>query len=84
MIVDFDNYRSILCLNGKLSNWFFCKIHLSVIIADGAADTLSSKCIAPDMIIGDLDIMRRDLLIGRKFIKNGNHNSFDFEKALCI
>ncbi|MDR1528717.1 MAG: thiamine diphosphokinase [Puniceicoccales bacterium] len=83
MIVKFDEYRSVLCLHGNLPDHkFFQKIQLPIIAADGAANSLTAMGITPHMIIGDLDSVRQDLLVDGKFIKLGDQNSSDFEKAL--
>jgi thiamine pyrophosphokinase len=83
MIVKFDEYRSVLCLHGTLPDHkFFQKIQLPIIAADGAANSLATMGIIPHMIIGDLDSVRQDLLVDGKFIKLGDQNSSDFEKAL--
>ncbi|MDR1112854.1 MAG: thiamine diphosphokinase [Bacteroidales bacterium] len=83
MIVKFDEYRSVLCLHGNLPDRkFFQKIRLPIIAADGAANSLATMSIVPHMIIGDLDSVRQDLLVDGKFIKLGDQNSSDFEKAL--
>ncbi|MDR0693560.1 MAG: thiamine diphosphokinase [Puniceicoccales bacterium] len=83
MIVRLDEYRSVLCLHGTLPDHkFFQKIQLPIIAADGAANYLATMGIIPHMIIGDLDSVRQDLLVDGKFIKLGDQNSSDFEKAL--
>ncbi|MDR0742109.1 MAG: thiamine diphosphokinase [Puniceicoccales bacterium] len=83
MIVKFDEYKSVLCLHGDLPDHkFFQKIQLPIIAADGAANSLAAMGIMPHMIIGDLDSVRQDLLVDGKFIKLGDQNSSDFEKAL--
>lgn len=83
MIVKLDEYRSVLCLHGTLPNRkFFQKMQLPIIAADGAANSLATMGIIPHMVIGDLDSVRQDLLVDGKFIKLGDQNSSDFEKAL--
>ncbi|MDR2432538.1 MAG: thiamine diphosphokinase [Puniceicoccales bacterium] len=83
MTVKLDEYRSVLCLHGTLPDHkFFQKIQLPIIAADGAANYLVTMGIIPHMIIGDLDSVRQDLLVDGKFIKLGDQNSSDFEKAL--
>jgi thiamine pyrophosphokinase len=82
-IIDFNDYKSILCLSGNLPNRrFFEKLNLPLVAADGAANYLISKNIIPDMIIGDLDSVNKELLQDGKFLKNEDQNSSDFQKAL--
>jgi thiamine pyrophosphokinase len=70
-------------LHGDLPDHkFFQKVRIPIIAADGAANFLASRGITPNMIIGDLDSVRQDLLVDGKFIKLGDQNSSDFEKAL--
>ncbi|MDR2777099.1 MAG: thiamine diphosphokinase [Puniceicoccales bacterium] len=57
-------------------------MQLPIIAADGAANSLATMGIIPHMVIGDLDSVRQDLLVDGKFIKLGDQNSSDFEKAL--
>jgi thiamine pyrophosphokinase len=57
-------------------------MQLPIIAADGAANSLAIKGIVPDMIVGDLDSVRPDLLIDGKFMEVNDQNSSDFEKAL--
>lgn len=84
MIINPKNYKSILCLNGNLpdKNFFYDFKKLPIIAADGAANTLNSMDIIPDMIIGDLDSVAKNLLIEKKFIMDKDQNSSDFQKAM--
>ncbi|MDR3030789.1 MAG: thiamine diphosphokinase [Holosporales bacterium] len=77
------NYKSILCLDGDLPNYsFFKTLNLPIIAADGVANYLINIDIEPDIIIGDLDGIDRDLLKGRKFIEIKDQNASDFEKSI--
>lgn len=84
MIINPKNYKSILCLNGKLPDKkFFSDFEkLPIIAADGAANYLNSIDIIPDMIIGDLDSVAKNLLIEKKFIMDKNQNFSDFQKSI--
>ena len=84
MIINPKNYKSILCLNGKLPDKkFFSDFEkLPIIAADGAANYLNSIDIIPDMIIGDLDSVAKNLLFEKKFIMDKNQNFSDFQKSI--
>lgn len=62
-VINFKDYRSILCLNGDLPDpSFFHKRKLPVIAADGAANVLCNLGVFPDLITGDLDSIQPALL----------------------
>ncbi|MDR0351488.1 MAG: thiamine diphosphokinase [Puniceicoccales bacterium] len=70
-------------MNGNLPDqWVFKGLGLPLIAADGAANSLAARNIVPDMIIGDLDSVKNELLQKGKFLKNDDQNSSDFQKAL--
>jgi thiamine pyrophosphokinase len=78
-------HKSILCLNGDLSNLpFLKKTKLPIFAADGAGNTLLRAGIKPSLIIGDLDSMH--LSSAQKENIECKHepcqNSSDFQKAL--
>lgn len=82
-IIDFSKYKSIICLNGKLPEpEFFEKSEIQLIAADGAANRLDEVGIVPDLIIGDLDSVKPELLNKTQFIKVLNQDYSDFQKAL--
>jgi thiamine pyrophosphokinase len=81
--IDFSKYKSILCLHGSLPDVkFFKNINLPIISADGAANILYDMGIKPDIIVGDLDSVREDLLQTIPYIKIEDQGYSDFQKAL--
>lgn len=81
-MLDFKNYKSILCLNGDLPSADFFKTDLPIIAADGAANHLMQLGIIPQIVIGDLDSISPEYL---KIIPSHYHhdqNFCDFEKSL--
>ncbi|MDR0942402.1 MAG: thiamine diphosphokinase [Holosporales bacterium] len=81
--IDFSKYKSILCLDGVLPKAeFFKNINLPIIAADGAANVLFDRGITPNVIIGDLDSVRKDLLQIIPYVKSLDQDYSDFQKAL--
>ncbi len=82
-MIQFDDYRSILCLDGVLPDVdFFRKSRLPIIAADGAANQLMNIGIEPLLVIGDLDSIDRHLLTRLNIHLHEDQNFCDFEKAL--
>jgi thiamine pyrophosphokinase len=80
--IDFAQYKSILCLHGKLPPKKFFDMHtLPIIAADGAADILWSMDVAPNIVIGDLDSISADSLKKTPSLKIEDQNYSDFQKA---
>jgi len=74
-------YRSILCLNGHLPpQHFFESVNLPLIAADGAANTLRSRGLTPQLVIGDLDSVQADLEGPSLHIQD--QNRCDYEKCM--
>lgn len=62
-MIDFSLYKSVICLGGTLpDSSFFQNINVPIIAVDGAANALSDMSIKYDMIIGDLDSARPELI----------------------
>lgn len=82
-LFDFSNFKSVLCLNGKLPSYNVLSIlNLPIIAADGAINKLIDIRITPEIIIGDLDSVSSDLLNEIPHLKDMNQNYSDFQKAL--
>lgn len=82
-LFDFSNFKSVLCLNGKLPSYnTFSNINLPIIAADGAVNKLIDTGFIPDIVIGDLDSISLDLLKKIPHLKNADQNYSDFQKAL--
>ncbi len=80
--VNFNDYCSILCLDGDLPPADFFQTKLPIIAADGAANKLMKMGIEPMMVIGDLDSIEPHY---REQLKTHHHydqNFCDFEKSL--
>ncbi|AMP93391.1 thiamine diphosphokinase [Legionella pneumophila] len=82
-VINFKDYRSILCLNGDLpAPSFFHNKRLPVIAADGAANVLCNQGIFPDLITGDLDSIQPALLENHSFLHLPDQGSTDYQKAM--
>ena len=83
-VLNLNEYRSILCLNGALPNKvsFFLNSNLPIIAADGAANSLLDLGILPTLIIGDLDSVKPPLLEKHPFIHVFDQGSSDYQKAI--
>jgi thiamine pyrophosphokinase len=78
-------FKSILCLNGRLPNQDFFKRHksLPIVCADGASNSILALSILPDYIIGDLDsVILSNIPESCKVLKRQDQNKTDFEKSL--
>lgn len=80
--IDYQKYRSILCLNGALPSADFFKSELPIIAADGAANTLMEMGIKPDLVIGDLDAIDQRWLKEVETLYVYDQNFCDYEKSL--
>lgn len=79
------NFKSILCLNGRLPNktWFAKQQNVPIIAADGASNKLIAQGIVPDFIIGDLDSIEKKHFTSKyNIIMVDNQDTTDFEKCL--
>lgn len=82
-MLNFSNYKSVLCLSGELPNKdFFKSIRLPVIAADGAANQLMQMNITPEIVIGDLDSVLPEFLEMIPSHYHYDQNYCDFEKSL--
>lgn len=81
-LINYQEYRSILCLNGTLPEADFFQCDLPVIAADGAANTLMKMGVKPDLVIGDLDGIEPSLLDQVETLYIYDQNFCDYEKAL--
>lgn len=75
-MLQLDQFKSILCLNGDLPEKEFFSGKLPIVAADGAANTLMEMGIEPEMVIGDLDSINPDYL---KILKSHHH----YDQDLC-
>ncbi len=81
-VFDFYEFKSILCLNGKLPSYnTLTNLSLPIIAADGAVNKLFNMGIIPNIVIGDLDSVSSDLLNRVPHLKDLNQNYSDFQKA---
>ncbi len=81
-IFDFLEFKSILCLNGKLPSYkMLINLNLPIIAADGAVNRLFNMGIMPNIVIGDLDSVSSDLLCRILHLKDLDQNYSDFQKA---
>jgi thiamine pyrophosphokinase len=78
-----------IVLHGEYSKpddlWAWSQEADMIIAADGAADTLLSLGIKPDVVIGDMDGIRSDTLDGLPegaVVREEDQESTDFQKAL--
>jgi len=81
-MINFADYRSILCLNGDLPAADFFKGALPIIAADGAANTLVKMGIKPDLVIGDLDGIEPHLREQLPTLFHYDQDFCDYEKSL--
>jgi thiamine pyrophosphokinase len=81
-MLDFTNYKSILCLDGDLPRVSFFNNNLPIIAADGAANQLMALGIKPELVIGDLDSIRPEHLEQLATFYHYDQNLCDFEKSL--
>lgn len=81
--------KAAIVLHGEYSKpddlWAWTEGADVVIAADGAADTLMSLGIDPDIVIGDLDSLRVDSReeLREKLVQVEDQDSTDFQKALA-
>lgn len=82
-LIQFNGYRSILCLNGILPDAsFFKTLNLPIIAADGATNSLLKQAIQPQLILGDLDSVQAELLEKYPFLYLGDQEFNDYQKAM--
>ena len=81
-MIDYNNYKSILCLNGDLPTASFFNRGLPVIAADGAANTLMKMGVTPQLVIGDLDSLEPQYASQLNLQLHYDQNLCDFQKAL--
>lgn len=81
-IINFNGYRSILCLNGELPAVEFFESHLPIIAADGGANSLMQLGITPQMVIGDLDSVRAEYKERLNCLLHFDQNYNDFQKSM--
>ncbi len=77
-------YRSILCLQGGISQAMIALMDVPVIAADGAANFLHEIGVVPDYIIGDLDSINSSCYARRGMIHLTDQETCDFEKAMTF
>jgi thiamine pyrophosphokinase len=82
-MIDFTQYRSILCLDGTLPDADFFQRNLPIIAADGAANTLMKMGIKPQLVVGDLDSLDPALITQLETFYHEDQNYCDFEKSLA-
>ena len=79
-------YRSILCASGELPDESFFQHpatkNIPIIAIDGATNYLVPKKIIPDLVIGDLDGAKSELLVGIETIYAPDQSKSDLQKAL--
>ena len=80
-MINLNNFKSILCLNGDLPDASFFTGTNKIIAADGAATKLQVIGINPDVIIGDLDSVYGEFP-NSLIIEDPSQCNTDFEKAL--
>jgi len=80
--------KIILVLNGKLPKkddlYIFLKNYNKIICADGAANKVIQTKLSPNLIMGDLDSIKKSILKknNNKIIELTNQNYNDFQKIL--
>lgn len=82
-----NRFDAVLCLNGEISHFdYIAENKGKIYCADGAANTLISKYIIPDYIIGDLDSVNVNEIKTKsndiKIIEKPSQEKNDFEKVL--
>lgn len=82
-----NGFDAVLCLNGEISHFdYIAENKGKIFCADGAANTLISKNIIPDYIIGDLDSVNINSIMSKskdvKIIEKPSQDKNDFEKTL--
>jgi thiamine pyrophosphokinase len=82
-MINLNNYKSILCLNGDLPGREFFAGNLPIIAADGAANQLMKIGITPQLVVGDLDSIEPSYIEILNTHLHYDQNLSDFEKALC-
>lgn len=81
---DLSPYRSILCLNGTLPELsFFQDTKLPLIAADGAANSLATLGLKPQMIIGDLDSVHDSIRQHNNVLHCPEQTTGDYQKSLA-
>jgi thiamine pyrophosphokinase len=82
--IQFENFHSVLCLDGSLPDESFFKgIDLPIIAADGAANKLVAIGITPDYVIGDLDSLNQSLLETLNTVHLPDQDFCDYQKSLA-
>lgn len=82
-MLDFSNYKSILCLNGNLPDVTFFDKNLPIIAADGATNTLMRMGITPQLAIGDLDSIAPEYIDKVTTLYHHDQQYCDFQKSLA-
>lgn len=80
-LLDVNQYKSVLVLNGIIDNTPILDGSLTIIAADGAANKLYDMGVIPDIIIGDLDSVHPDVLQHTSYLHIADQNTGDFAKA---
>ena len=90
LLGDSESIDAIVVLNGTLPELAVLETFSSFpfIAADGAANTLVSAGVIPDILVGDLDSVREDVVEAVRthgmVIADPDQDSNDFEKALRV
>jgi thiamine pyrophosphokinase len=79
--INFQQYKSIIALNGNITFRHSLPTDVPLIATDGASDKLVSIGITPDIVIGDLDSLQTPSTKSQ-IIHIPNQDQCDFEKAL--
>jgi thiamine pyrophosphokinase len=84
----FNNFKSILCLNGQIpARDFFINKNLPIIATDGAGSQLLSMNIIPQIIVGDFDSFDYNKLpktADIELVQIPEQNTTDCQKALNL
>lgn len=81
-MLNYQKYKSILCLSGELPGADFFAMDLPIIAADGATNQLMNLGITPQLVIGDLDSVLPEHLEKIPHHYHYDQNYCDFEKSL--
>jgi thiamine pyrophosphokinase len=83
-LVDVEQYKSVICLNGELpAKSFFDCLTLPIIATDAAANYLYDNGIGFEIVTGDMDGVRQSVLSSSKRnVTLPDQNLSDFQKTL--
>lgn len=85
-MIEYENYKSIICLNGdlpvSLKGACLFEKNMPIIAADGSANALMRMGVRPHLVIGDLDSIEPEYACQLNLHLHYDQDLCDFQKAL--